>query len=527
MQAKAKQPVAKADTSKNQPVKTDVKNPPKANTAVTTKTAPSTNTNTAKANPKATPTNQASVPQKSTTNSSLPSKQNSKATLDIKKNESSKPTVSNTKQPTRNENNNTITPQKTEKTIKTTKTDTTNKITSKDLKKVEVTDTKGTIEKEKEQENVTFSNTIQPKEGNKTTDNVGFVNNKSTVQQQVKNQNLGDDKSKPQPSKIDKIETPRTINSKPSHKTLDFQKTNENLNSNNQQKPSELENSKSIIQQPPLETPKSVEASEQKIIDSKSNKPYISPKIFNLSQLIITRTEFFPEVIAQHKQSITREKQEETFNLNKYDSDTLNDTNIIILRKNLVTKTYLHQRIITENTKAFNNTRKLVISPIQNQKGISIFSKYNLDHLFTTNTPTSKVRVYFDKDFTQQYNSGTRKEISPFTNLSKNDHLMYLKDLKNGQKSNTDFTGLLVPANTLTKQSLLSTENIFTKEYHHILEMQRLNNDINDKSIISKKLNLSKSKLMNDSSFSLKKDKGLSNKGADLYVKFFDKIRKK
>lgn len=262
--------------------------------------------------------------------------------------------------------------------------------------------------------------------------------------------------------------------------------------------------------------------------DSEMNqKSIIIPKLENISHIQNDKMPLYMNKIDDN------DKTEDNFTANSIQVDP---DEIIHTKTQLFTKTYL----LNPNTNTYTNINydnlprgrlmgKIISPNKKTTNGISIFSKYNLDHLFTANIPGNKNRVFFDKEFSYQQLSLTQvKEKSPFSNMNKSEHLNYLKELKNGYKANSDYSGILVPPNALTKNSLLSSENIFTREYNNILELQKLTSEVPKTSALTKKLNMTKRKILKTTSSPLisRDEKSMMNKEADMYVNFFDKIRK-
>lgn len=227
---------------------------------------------------------------------------------------------------------------------------------------------------------------------------------------------------------------------------------------------------------------------------------------------------------------------------------------IIKTIRKTINKTFLIRRTRPENTR--NDQRALfnkLVSPKQ-KPGVSIFSNYHsvLESLMTADTnqtfqsPNERTsKVMFDKNFNaDSIESSSIVVSSPHLRNPNSkiiaDQINYLKTLKQSKLSIKSEPSLLVPSNTLTKSAILSSETNFENEYKSILDRQKLNSK-NQKVLSStvgkvsfaQKAMISSQKLegrFKGNTLSLPpedslKKKGLSSKGADLYMKLNEKVR--
>lgn len=490
MQAKGKttaKPEAKTPTkSDNKSTVTKDTAKPAATKSNTTTPKPATK-EAAKTTTKETP--------RSTNTSALPSKQNSKATLDVKKNET-KPSPDMTRN--KNTQASSLTNKKTE-----TKSMTTPKPAEKKL----------------EAPKVDQKDTRTEKTNNKTSTNIEHIN--------VKNSKEKDDIS---------VKHPQTERAETKDKEI-------------------KDTMKEDLEQSMLS--KNEIKSDTQTMNLLNDERSDNRHKFDLNKLRIERTEFFPEIRISSNHKLTfqpnedievkdsknskenkeTENQINDISQNNYEKEQEKEKEISIkLKKELHTKTYLINRRdeLYEESHPPGKILNRFISPEKTIKGISIFSKYNMEDLFSSSHKENRNKVLFDKNFMYHQSSNSKTSTSPFKNtLKKTEHLNYLKELKNGYAFNSDLSGLLVPPNAMAKNTLLSTDNIFNREYNNILELQKIGGGISTKSsttlnkFSTKKKSLLETNYLPFSPVSYKRDRGMSNKGADMYVKLFDKIRKK
>jgi hypothetical protein len=286
------------------------------------------------------------------------------------------------------------------------------------------------------------------------------------------------------------------------------------------------------------------------LIETKIEKPVESPTITD------TKVEPIKQEIPQVSQTFPAQEVAEVEKIPppKLEKEVKAVQALKIVRKS-INKNFLIRHKKPENTR--NDQRALynkLVSPKQKQ-GVSIFSNYHsvLESLMTADThqflqsPNERSsKVMFDKNFNADMNENFNVIVSSPHLRNPNskiiaDQINYLKSLKQSKLSMKSEPSLLVPSNTITKSAILNSDTNFENEYKSILDRQKLNSK-NQKIMSStvgkvsfaQKAMISSQKLegrfKGSSTITISpedslKKKGLSSKGADLYMKLNDKVR--
>ena len=621
----------KTDNKKDTASTNNKATPAKTTTPTTTTTTTKKETTTVKTTPttkvddKTSPTKPKDKDKGEKSN--LVSTQNSKATLDVKKTvkkgTDAVPNTSTNNVDNKSTTGKTATPSTTTKEkAPVTKTNTNTNTVTKDKNKETTTNT----EKEKPK--------TEAKDDNSNV-NTTRDNKKDTINNSVLNDNINNTKEENEfnnTSNVDNsiLNTVNNANNNDNTETNnntsnnDFKlekentSTNENIINNLEYKDKSNNNSN-------LNTPLVKEVKN-------SNKTLK----FENNKLLIEKVEFFPELSLLNSLNKKETKEdneslpiivdgEECWKLSK----KLSKKDFFLPSKSVLNTSSYN---IHNNNNGSYIAKKYgrLVSPVKKNKGVSVFSKHtvNIDtapnsSLYSVYSPTSysnNKKVYFDNNFNTENSSLRNSEFynyhylqadrKPFfkfevmksindsinnnhnnnlssmnnfnnnninfninyNNISEN-HLEYLKELKGKYKEKPDLSNITVPANTLTKEALLSPELAFNKEYKNILEKQKLkltnstnsnsinlakltnssynnysNNIINTRNkpsnistlLAKKKRGINNHGMFNDlnsDNFSSgfrsntsnemynNKEKGLTTKGADMYVKFCEKMK--
>ena len=365
---------------------------------------------------------------------------------------------------------------------------------------------------------------------------------------------------------------------------------------------------------------------------------------FEESKLTIQKSDFFPNIIVDKKPQLSEKNDNQDNNLINLEGEDVCKLNKLTIKKEflLPAKNNLNSscyNIHNNNNSYISKRYGRLVSPTKKNKGVSVFSKHSVNIDSNTNNNNCSIysplnnninnnnKVYFDNNFntenlsyknaeyynynylhadrkpffkfeliksindsinnnstsnsTNNFNNNNINFNINYNNISEN-HLEYLKELKAKYKEKPDLSNITVPANTLTKEALLSPDLAFSKEYKNILEKQKLkltgniynsnnlikgsntsnlnkysnnlfntrNKKSNISTILSKKkqgLNIQRANTntdyvndkfykgfkanttktyTKDSCYNATKDsKGLTTKGADMYVKFCERMK--